>query len=106
MPGRLTVSPMIKEGHYDWVLRIDTPVISEETKLNNMFYRKQESKMKGGNYFIYNYDKKEYTLEQVMEIRNEKLVEFEKMGLRKGHSAIKSNNKKRLDVKYDIPVYK
>ena len=87
MPGRLTVS-------------------SEETKLNNMFYRKQESKMKGGNYFIYNYNKKEYTLEQVMEIRNEKLVEFEKMGLRKGHSAIKSNNKKRLDVKYDIPVYK
>ena len=71
-----------------------------------MFYRKQESKMKGGNYFIYNYDKKEYTLEQVMQIRNEKLVEFEKMGLRQGHSAIKSNNKKRLDVKYDIPVYK
>ena len=97
---------MIKEGHYDWVLRIDTPVISEETKSNNIFYRKQESKMKGGNYFIYNYDKKEYTLDQVMQIRNEKLVEFEKMGLRKGHSAIKSNNKKRLDVKYDIPVYK
>ena len=62
--------------------------------------------MKGGNYFIYNYDKKEYTLDQVMQIRNEKLVEFEKMGLRQGHSAIKSNNKKRLDVKYDIPVYK
>ena len=106
MPGRLTVSPMIKEGHYDWILRIDTPVISEETKSNNIFYRKQESKMKGGNYFIYNNNKKEYSLDQVMEIRNEKLVEFEKMGLRQGHSAIKSNNKKRLDIKYDLPVYK
>jgi hypothetical protein len=106
MPGRLTVSPMIKEGHYDWILRIDTPVISEETKLNNMFYRKQESKKKGGNYFIYNYDKKEYTLDQVMEIRNEKILEFEKMGLRKAQQCIKSNDKKRLDIKYDIPVYK
>ncbi len=41
-----------------------------------------------------------------MEIRNQKLLEFEKMGLRKGHSAIKSNDKKRLDIKYDKPLYK
>jgi len=111
MVGRFTVSPMIKAGHYDWVLRIDTPLLDNiETKLDNMFYRKQQSKTNGGYYFIYNYDKKFYTLEQVMQIRNEKLAEFENKGWRGGKnshpSAIRSTNISRLNKVYDIPLWK
>ncbi len=62
--GKLCAAKLIYEGHYEWVVRMSC-------------------KCPPSNYKSWALQKKEYTLDQAKDFRNERMRELEEAGLRK-----------------------
>lgn len=72
------VSPLIYEGLYEFILRINL-------KRCAIGHIDKNIKQSSGNpmfYIMFPYSKKDFTLEQVIQERNEKIVMYEKLGFR------------------------
>jgi len=76
---KYVVSPLIYEGHYDWYLRF---ALKKEAK--DMYPEYANFNTYGNNiYFCHFYAKKQYTLDDVEKIRDDKVKFYEDAGLRK-----------------------
>ncbi len=76
---KFVVSPLIYEGHFEWYLRFS---LHKEAK--DMYPECADFKVYNNNiYYACFYAKKQYTLEDVEKIRDDKVKFYEEAGLRK-----------------------
>lgn len=76
---KYVVSPLIYEGIYEFILRFSINKSAQKTHAECANFKIHGNLI----YFHKDYPKKEYTLEDVQKIRNEKVKFYEDCGLRK-----------------------
>lgn len=84
---KYVVSPLIYEGIYEFILRFSINKSARKTHAECADFKIQ------GNiiYYFKHYQKKEYTLEDVQKIRNEKIRFYEDCGLRRKKCGVSWN---------------